>query len=529
MRLTLKMTGVLVALLAVATLAIGAASVYLEWQAFQREHRILAERIAERAKADVVDAQAVPDQGPDTDSWNRELASQVIHLQWVWLSSRDPAATLPELSGAQELVLGRQLTFIRHETGDGRHLHTIIPLVDQGDRVGAVDIAESMQSFDRRMRRIIWTSIGSLVSLFLIAALIIAWVGTRMVGRPLSRLVEATRHIADGDFDVQLNASGNDELATLAGALNDMALKLKSQRLQLETETEARINALNQLRHADRLQTIGQLASGIAHELGTPLNVIQGHAELIQSGQLSEQDRKDSAETIKREVQRMTQIVRQVLDLSRKKTGFRTLTDLVKLVRETTELLRSVAHRHDVDLLVESDLDQALARCDPEQLKQVLINLIMNAIQAMPSGGAVRLTVEPAEVKQFPPTAIARRMLDGDSPGFVIRIRDNGPGIQPEHRDKVFEPFFTTKSAEKGTGLGLSIAYGIVQEHGGTIDFESEPGQGTEFRIWLPVECQTDPNDHRQPVENLVNPAARQKQPGANLPPSTVPIRHENR
>lgn len=502
MRLTLKMTIVLVALLAAATLAIGAVSVYLEWQAFQREHRVLADQIAERAKADVVDAPSIPDRGPDMESWSRELAAQVIQLQWVWLSPEDSAATLPELADNPNLVVGTQMTFIRRESEGGRQLHTIIPLVDQGDRVGALDISESMNLFDRRVRNIIWTSIGSLVVLFLIAVLFIAWVGTRMVGRPLSRLVEGTRQIADGNFDMQLDATGSDELATLANALNEMAAKLKSQRLQLETETEARINALNQLRHADRLQTIGQLASGIAHELGTPLNVIQGHADLILSDQLSEQDRRESAETIKREVQRMTQIVRQVLDLSRKKTGFRSPVDLVKLVRETAELLRTVAHRHNVDLLVESDLDRAIARCDPEQMKQVLINLIMNAIQAMPSGGTVRLTVDAVPVGQFPPTATARRIVGRDAPGFVIRIRDNGPGIPPEHRDKVFEPFFTTKSAEKGTGLGLSIAYGIVQEHGGSIDFESEQGKGTEFRIWLPVECQTDSTDRLNPSDD---------------------------
>ncbi|HEV2969525.1 MAG TPA: HAMP domain-containing sensor histidine kinase, partial [Pirellulales bacterium] len=330
-------------------------------------------------------------------------------------------------------------------------------------------------------------------------------------------LTEKTRRVAAGDLDGPVNLRSHDELAELGESLNQMCSRLADSQNKIREETAARIAAIEQLRHTDRLNTVGRLAAGIAHELGTPLNVVAGRAGLILSGRLAPDEIGVSAAAIKTEADRMTKIIRQLLDFARAGTPRKATVDLRSVATQTVDLLRGLAEERKVQLCVAASGEPAVAAVDAEQIQQVLTNLVVNAIQAMPDGGEVEIGIgrRAASVLEevhggLSPTSpspltgegrgegVAEKKgtvpfaARGSRPGeyYCIKVRDSGVGISPEHRQHLFEPFFTTKGVGEGTGLGLSIAYGIVREHGGWIDVSSEPGKGSCFSVYLPAETE---------------------------------------
>src|SRR5262249_4364200 len=237
------------------------------------------------------------------------------------------------------------------------------------------------------------------------------------------------------------------------------------------------------LRHADRLNTVGKLASGIAHELGTPLNVVSGRARMIASGDLDGREVKESAETIVAQADRMVRIIRQLLDFARRRTAQKAPESLPELARRTVALLGPIADERGVTLEVAEGGGPLRAEVDAVQLEQALTNLVVNGIQAMPKGGTV--TVSVSRERARPPADHGGTEQDW----VKIEVADQGVGMAPETRAHVFEPFFTTKPVGEGTGLGLAVTYGIVQEHGGWIDVASELGAGSRFRVYLPGEA----------------------------------------
>jgi len=301
------------------------------------------------------------------------------------------------------------------------------------------------------------------------------------VGRPIHGLVEKARRIGAGDFSKPLVLRQRDELSQLAGEMNAMAEHLDAAVHRIAAESSARIAAVEQLRHADRLTTVGKLASGIAHELGTPLNVVSGRAQMILAGEVADPDEVAKvARIVVEQVERMTRIVRQLLDFSRSRSPEKRPTDVVQLARQTAALLEPLAARHDVELRCIDPPAPLGVSVDPGQIQQALTNLVVNAIQATPPGGHVRIRVETQDLAPDP--------AGGHRPGphAVLEVEDDGEGIPAERLAAIFDPFFTTKPVGEGTGLGLSVAYGIAQEHGGWIDVRSDPGRGSCFCIWLP-------------------------------------------
>ena len=258
-----------------------------------------------------------------------------------------------------------------------------------------------------------------------------------------------------------------------------MCDQLQAARERVESETQARVVALEQLRHADRLRTVGTLASGIAHELGTPLNVILLRAKMLkrEGGEVAE-----GAGVIAGQAERMTRIVRQLLDFARRKEPKRTRCDLVDVAEHTTSLLRTLAERANVTLRLERPASPLLAEVDPAQLEQALTNLVVNAVQASHGGGEVVVAADRREVEA--PSGGTRVLA-------CLEVRDEGSGIAPEDLERIFEPFFTTKGVGEGTGLGLAVAHGIVDDHGGFIRAASAPGAGTTFAIYIPMERAT--------------------------------------
>jgi PAS domain S-box-containing protein len=233
-----------------------------------------------------------------------------------------------------------------------------------------------------------------------------------------------------------------------------------------------------QLRQTERLAELGTLASGMAHEIGTPMNVILGRAELLER-KTKDPDTARGLQTIVDQVERITRIMNQLLTFARRRPIERRPTDLNRVVDDALDMMRERFKRHNIT--VKTDLPPTLPKADvdPDQIGQVLLNLAINALHAMENGGAlcVRTVVVPVKSKAGNHAA---DMIE-------ISLSDNGHGIASEDLDKIFNPFFTTKDVGKGTGLGLTVVHGIVQEHGGQIRVESETRKGTTFRILLPI------------------------------------------
>lgn len=493
MRLTAKLILICLCLMTVITLIIGVVISQREWSLLETEHEETACSLAETSRDTLIAAWRDNGEGGVLEAVRKIGGDfEFIRVRWSWFQAPETQAELGEYSDEvlSHVRIGEIETILRKHGDDTMWVHTYVPILKEDTLIGGLDISDSTHTVIRRTRAIWWTMLSAIAATFLLSIALISLVGIRFVGRPLDKLVGKTEQIAEGDFSQPLELNGHDELDRLANALNQMCQRLTDQQNKLKQETEFKIAAMNQLRHSDRLQTVGQLSSGVAHELGTPLNVILGHADLIASQKMSASETVESANTIKSEVTRMSKIVRQLMDFSRSRPSVSRTVDLNELCGETIELLHSVARKSDVNLLFDSATPDAWVQADEEPLKQVFINLIMNAIQAMPKGGNVNMKLSLEE------RAAATNAELRDLPFekfYCVEILDQGVGMTPEQMERVFEPFYTTKEIGKGTGLGLSIAYGIAKDHDGWIEVAGTPGAGSCFRVFLPRSTQQDP------------------------------------
>ncbi len=407
-----------------------------------------------------------------------------MRIRWVWLGSPSGGPYMPHVARQKlaPVFHGHEISVKKMDDNGYGHRYTYIPIKISNDAYGALEISESLAELTGYIHKTIWRSIilGILMALL---SFIMLWVlGIKFVGRPLDRMMEFTRQIGEGDFSNRIDVHGQDELSNLAAAMNQMCKQLSASREAVRKETEARISALEQLRHSERLATLGRLSSGIAHELGTPLNVVSGRAKLITDENLKREDVIECSRIIKEQAERMAKLVRQLLDFARRRAPQKSRIDLKNLSAQVLEMLRPAAGKQKVTLGLLKNEDIPMVSIDPYQIQQVLINLVMNGIQAMPDGGHLNLGIQ---MKSACPPA----QSCGPEKDFVaIYIEDEGEGIPEDNIYHLFEPFFTTKSVGQGTGLGLSIAYGIVQEHGGWIDVKSKIGEGSCFTIYIPLE-----------------------------------------
>jgi signal transduction histidine kinase len=422
-------------------------------------------------------------EGPDrTVQLIDEIADAMaeVHVRWVRpdVSPGDPLG--PHL-GAEDLAALRageiRQVVIRNEDG---HLerNTYIPLADTEPSV--LEIAEDLKAATSFIRMSRAGILLSTVLTALISGLIALVLGFRFVGKPVRQLRDKARRMGAGDFSGRLEVKQKDEIGELAEEMNALCDRLTEASHRVTAETEARIEALEQLRHADRLATVGQLGAGVAHELGTPLNVISMRAKMIAAEDATRPEVVESARIIDEQSERITGIVRQLLDFSRRGEVSLSEVDPNHVVAEAFDLLSAVAEQKGVSLRVTPCTQPLAAQLDENRLLQALTNVMMNGIHATPPSGC--LTVSVALRFARPPVE------HGGQPGeyVCITVEDTGTGIRPEDLPRIFEPFFTTKDQGEGTGLGLAVAHGIVAEHGGWIAVESALGSGTTFRIFLP-------------------------------------------
>lgn len=385
------------------------------------------------------------------------------------------AAVTAQVPEARTLaVIQRGVAESFHVENGQLALFNIRPLRDRdGNVVAALEVVELASAVQVQVAdaiRDVWLRLG-LVTLVL--AVVSGLVLRRQVFARLSRLEHGIASIAAGRASARVDVDRRDELGRLAEAFNDMAAQLESARIELETETGRALELQDHLRHADRLAIAGRLASGLAHEIGTPLNIISGRAEMLLESLPPDDRRRSELAAIVEQIDRIASFVRSLLESTRRGTRQMQPVSLQDVVRRLWPLVEHEARRRDVAVAadVPSGLPSIVA--DPGQLQQVIVNLLMNAIEACPRGARAALIVAP-------------QARDG-RPGIVLDVQDTGPGIAPQHREKIFEPFFSSKPPGQGTGLGLTISRDIVRAHGGDIRVADTGARGTTVTVWLPL------------------------------------------
>lgn len=403
-----------------------------------------------------------------------------IRIRWMDFAATEkmglPIAALSELSKDKEisLILGEKEQHPRQ--------FTYIPIKIDGGRRGVLELSESLLPLHEYTRKTVINAGVTAGLLAVIYGLVSITLGFWLVGRPMRRLSEKARQIGTGDLSGLLTLRQRDEIGELAREMNRMSNYLGQARERAATEAAARLSAVEQLRHADRLTTVGKLASGLAHELGTPLNVVAAHAKMIAKGEVVGAAVVESANAVHRQAERMTELIRQLLDFARRRAPQKSMVDLQQLTTHTLALLKPLADKRRVNLRL-TGIEKAATHADVGQIEQALTNLVVNGIQAMPRGGDLIVDISPERAK--PPADLG----GSEAEYFRVSIRDSGGGIPNDVRPHIFEPFFTTKGPGEGAGLGLSVSHGLIREHAGWIAVESELGRGSSFSIYLPKEA----------------------------------------
>ncbi len=347
----------------------------------------------------------------------------------------------------------------------------------RGQVIGGVAILQHTSFMEEEIKEakknIFWAIVvlvGSLVWLILM-------VTKNSISRPISQLMEGVKKMAKGNLDTRINLKKRGELYELAQAFNQLAADLKEAQNKIIQEGEKRLEFERTLQQSQKLAIIGQLASGLAHEIGTPLNIISGRAELIQRRLNDQEAVARGLAIILQQADKIKKIIQQLLGLARKKRPEQKLLMVATLIDTSLDFISHQIEKQKIKVIKEFSAEPLLVRGDPDQLQQVLLNLFLNAFQAMPEGGELRVSTFFQKIQ--------REELGGEKREYiVIEVADSGIGIEEGLLKDIFNPFFTTKTG--GTGLGLMVVQGIVQDHEGWVEVESKVGQGSVFRVYLP-------------------------------------------
>jgi signal transduction histidine kinase len=329
----------------------------------------------------------------------------------------------------------------------------------------------------------IWRALLLIILIVIVTTISVAAVASRFVSRPITKLLRGIDDVAKGDLSHVILSEHDDEIGAIATRFNEMTFSLRESRGETSRQNEAKLALEQRLGQTEKLATIGQLAAEIAHEVGTPLNVIAGRARSIQRKSKDPEAVEKNASIVAEQTARITRIIQRLLDFTRRKVGTpeSSAVNLNELALTTMELLNAQFSNAKVKTRLDRAEGLPHVAGDKDRLQQVLINLLLNAVQAMPEGGKLR--VETRSLKRTRPgldSAPEQRFVQ-------LAILDTGVGIPAAIKDKIFDPFYTTKEGQGGTGLGLAVVSGIVKEHDGWIDVEDVEGGGTAFRVYLPA------------------------------------------
>jgi signal transduction histidine kinase len=389
------------------------------------------------------------------------------HVAASTLGPGDAASALSAGSGKNAATPGG----IQEVVIDGEHFLTLTSALESVPGFQFV----LLSSYEQRLLALEHTQralLGVSAAGILISALFV-WIFVSRVTRPLRELRDTAEAVGGGDFSRKVERFSNDECGEVAVAFNRMIANLQTSRAELEKAVETLKNTQTQLVQSEKLSAVGQFVAGVAHELNNPLTAVIGFADLLKET-VNDPEIRPQIDLIARSGQRCQKIVQSLLSFSRQHAPEKKLLKLGVLIDDILEIMAYDLRTSGVEVVREFDGPDALPAIvgDAHQLQQVFVNFVNNARQALQGfrkDGRIA-------VRAFAAGSMVR-----------LEFQDNGPGIKPEHLAKIFDPFFTTKPVGEGTGLGLSLVYGIIQEHGGKIRVQSEPGQGAVFIIELPV------------------------------------------
>jgi signal transduction histidine kinase len=414
-------------------------------------------------------------------------------LQSITITAAAPAAivvstgaTAPPRAlslGERALARGEPVTYADGPVG----LHFVaVPLERQHQPYGAVFVAVGMDSLLRVQRQSRQAALVFAAVAILLLALGLDFLARRFVHRPLAAILRTMARASAGDLAARAPRGSTDEIGAVAEGLNGMLDRLAGFNETLQAEVQratAELRAANrelleaaqrlfaarrELAQGQRLALAGQMAATVAHQVGTPLNVISGYVQMLRAKQPDGSADAERLRTIQEQIGRVTTIVRSLLDQTRRSPlALRPLAP-GQLLEGLAELVRPLLVGGGIELDLEVSPGLPAVRADRAQLEQALLNLVSNAVDAMPDGGRLSVAARP----------------DGD--GVALVVADSGAGIPPDDLSRVFEPLYTTKPPGKGTGLGLPILREIVEAHGGTVRLESRPGEGTTAVVRLP-------------------------------------------
>jgi signal transduction histidine kinase/ActR/RegA family two-component response regulator len=394
------------------------------------------------------------------------------------------------------------------ERFEGGYLHLSRPIVLEGETVGSVHVRTDLSEFSARTQR--YSTI--VVIVFLVSALVALWLSSRMramISSPIRDLAEAANRVSgEQDYATRVAKRGNDELGVLTDSFNGMLGQIQRRDAELKTahgELESRVEQLQQeiaereraekalqesekqLRQAQKMEAVGQLAGGVAHDFNNLLTAIKGYSEISLMRLKTDDPLRGNIEEINRASDRAAALTRQLLAFSRKQIFAPKNLDLNEAVKNMEKMLKRLIGE-DIQLTTIPDSQLPLVKADPVQLEQIILNLVVNARDAMPTGGKITITTGNVRLgadyaEQFP------EVIPGSY--VLLSVSDTGCGMDADTQTRIFEPFYTTKEQGKGTGLGLSTVYGIVKQSGGHVSLYSEPGAGTCFRVHLPqAQCE---------------------------------------
>ena len=360
----------------------------------------------------------------------------------------------------------------------GTSLARIALVTRNGQQTGRAGLLLSLTDEQARIQK----SRQLFLSYFAIDFILLLGLGSyilsRIVVRPVNRLLAATERITGGVYGHRIAVSGPMELAKLADSFNTMSDTLQQKQAEVRLHVDALEEANKNLKQAreeavrsEKMASVGLLAAGTAHEIGTPLASVMGYAEILASELESDQHHLDYLKRILDGCGRIDRIVRGLLEYARPKPPSFEQVDIVALLADTVELLQHQGLLKKCIIETACEASIPLVSLDPYQLQQVLINLIMNGADAMEEGGVMKLSA----------------VYSNEQEHVRIDINDSGSGILPENISRIFDPFFTTKEPGRGTGLGLAIAARIIDSFGGRIKVQSFPDEGSCFSLILPL------------------------------------------
>ena len=474
-------------LLLVPMILVVAGYAYVRWQEEREQRRT---EFDQRVRVTSTAIRLAMEHGLRTDTLAdvRRLAADLVVKQTEIVRIRLLDATLATrldsnlLAGDPGLSLDQhrqvrdtgQPAVVPHRSANIRLHSVLLPVRPAGADDGVLEVAYVAGRLEADLLR---ENSKSLLSGLVLAALLALVVGLalqRLVFRPVADLTQGIERVVAGEPRATVPVRSRDELGQVAAAFNRMTERLEDAHQRVEAETGRSLELMRRLRQTESLAIAGKLCSSIAHEVGTPLNIIAGRAELALRALPKDSALREDLDVIVAQIDRISRMIRATLDPFRQREPERAATDPRSAIDGFRPLLQHFARSRGVTLAVSMPGDLPSVLIDPGHLQQVMINLLTNAIEATPSGGRIDVT------------GARRRSDEDDRPGVAIAVRDTGTGIPPDVLPKIFDPFFSTKAARDGSGLGLSICRDLVRSNGSDIQVASTPGDGTTFTVWLP-------------------------------------------